>query len=44
LLSFDPGEPESYRKDVPNAEVHLLEAEHFALDAKQMKLRRWCVS
>lgn len=31
-LSFDPGEPERYRKDVPNAEVHVLEAGHFALD------------
>ena len=25
-LSFDPGEPERCRKDVPNAEVHVLEA------------------
>jgi pimeloyl-ACP methyl ester carboxylesterase len=33
-LSFDPGEPERYRKDVPNAEVHVLEAGHFALDTK----------
>ena len=31
-LSFDPSEPESYRRDVPNAEVHMLEAGHFALD------------
>jgi pimeloyl-ACP methyl ester carboxylesterase len=31
-LSFDLGEPERYRKDVPNAEVHVLEAGHFALD------------
>ena len=31
-LSFDLGEPERYRKDVPNAEVHLLDAGHFALD------------
>src|SRR2546430_3723025 len=31
-LSFDPGEPERYRKDVPNAEVHVLDAGHFALD------------
>ncbi len=31
-LSFDPGEPERYRKDVPKAEVHVLEAGHFALD------------
>jgi pimeloyl-ACP methyl ester carboxylesterase len=31
-LSFDPGEPERYRKDVQNAEVHVLDAGHFALD------------
>jgi pimeloyl-ACP methyl ester carboxylesterase len=33
-LSFDPGEPERYRKDVPNAEFHVLDAGHFALDTK----------
>ena len=33
-LSFDPGEPERYRKDVPKAEVHVLNAGHFALDTK----------
>jgi pimeloyl-ACP methyl ester carboxylesterase len=33
-LSFDPGEPERYRKDVPSAEVYVLEAGHFALDTK----------
>jgi pimeloyl-ACP methyl ester carboxylesterase len=33
-LSFDPSEPERYRKDVPNAEVHVLDAGHFALDTK----------
>jgi pimeloyl-ACP methyl ester carboxylesterase len=33
-LSFDSGEPERYRKDVPNADVHVLEAGHFALDTK----------
>jgi pimeloyl-ACP methyl ester carboxylesterase len=32
--SFDPGEPERYRKDVPGAEVHVLDAGHFALDTK----------
>ena len=31
-LSFDLSEPEAYRRDVPNAEVHALEAGHFALD------------
>ena len=33
-LSFDPGEPERYRKDVPDAQVHVLDAGHFALDTK----------
>ena len=33
-LSFEPGEPERYRKDVPKAEVHVLDAGHFALDTK----------
>jgi pimeloyl-ACP methyl ester carboxylesterase len=33
-LSFDLGEPERYRTDVPKAEVHVLEAGHFALDTK----------
>jgi pimeloyl-ACP methyl ester carboxylesterase len=31
-LSFDPGEPERYREDVPNAEVHIVDGGHFALD------------
>ena len=33
-LSFDPGEPERYRKDVLNAQVYVLDAGHFALDTK----------
>jgi pimeloyl-ACP methyl ester carboxylesterase len=33
-LSFDPGEPERYRKEVPTAEVHVLDAGHFALDTQ----------
>jgi pimeloyl-ACP methyl ester carboxylesterase len=34
-LSFDGGEPERYRNDVPNAEVHIFpDAGHFALDTK----------
>jgi pimeloyl-ACP methyl ester carboxylesterase len=33
-LSFDLGEPERYRKDVPHAEIHILDAGHFALDTK----------
>jgi pimeloyl-ACP methyl ester carboxylesterase len=32
-LSFAPSEPEAYRRDVPNADVHVLDAGHFALDA-----------
>src|ERR1044071_5531853 len=31
-LSFDLSEPEAYRRDVPDAEVHVLDAGHFALD------------
>jgi pimeloyl-ACP methyl ester carboxylesterase len=31
-LSFDPGEPKRYRQDVPNAQVHVLDDGHFALD------------
>jgi pimeloyl-ACP methyl ester carboxylesterase len=31
-LSFDLSEPEAYRRDVPKAEVHVLNAGHFALD------------
>jgi pimeloyl-ACP methyl ester carboxylesterase len=31
-LSFDPSEPEAYRRDVPDARIHILEAGHFALD------------
>lgn len=33
-LSFDIGEPERYHKDVPRAEVYVLDAGHFALDTK----------
>ncbi len=33
-LSFDPGEPERYRKDVPSAQVYVLDAGHFAMDTK----------
>ena len=32
-LSFELSEPEAYRRDVPTAEVHVLDAGHFALDA-----------
>lgn len=30
--SFDPSEPESYRKDIPDAQVHIVDGGHFALD------------
>ena len=30
--SFDLSEPDAYRRDVPNAHVHILDAGHFALD------------
>jgi pimeloyl-ACP methyl ester carboxylesterase len=32
--SFDISEPEVYRREVPNAQVHILDAGHFALDTK----------
>lgn len=31
-MSFDAGEPDRYRKDVPDAEVHIVDGGHFALD------------
>src|SRR5271154_3388625 len=37
-LSFDLGEPERYRKDVPNAKVYVLDAGHFALDTKAAEI------
>ncbi|HSY34561.1 MAG TPA: hypothetical protein VK814_02310 [Acidobacteriaceae bacterium] len=33
-LSFDLGEPDRYRADVPTAKVVVLNAGHFALDTK----------
>jgi pimeloyl-ACP methyl ester carboxylesterase len=39
-LSFDPGEPERYRKDVPSADVHVFDAGHFALDTKADEIAR----
>ena len=32
--SFDISEPEAYRRDVPKADIHVLDAGHFALDTK----------
>ena len=37
-LSFDHGEPERYHKDVPKADVHVLDAGHFALDTKAQEI------
>ncbi len=31
-LSFDSGEPERYRQDVPSVEIHIVDGGHFALD------------
>jgi pimeloyl-ACP methyl ester carboxylesterase len=31
-LSFDASEPEAYRRDVPDAQVHIVDGGHFALD------------
>jgi len=31
-VSFDAGEPNRYRQDVPDAEVHVVDGGHFALD------------
>jgi len=42
--SFDIGEPERYREDVPNAGVHLLDAGHFALDTKADEIAALIVS
>ncbi|HVI10907.1 MAG TPA: alpha/beta hydrolase [Candidatus Binatia bacterium] len=39
-LSFDSGEPERYRKDVPSAEVHILDGGHFALDTAADEIAR----
>ena len=38
--SFDISEPEAYREDVPTAEVHVLDAGHFALDTKADEIAR----
>ena len=32
--SFDISEPEAYRRDVPSAEVHVLDGGHFVLDTQ----------
>jgi pimeloyl-ACP methyl ester carboxylesterase len=30
--SFDPSEPEAYKRDLPSAQVHIVDGGHFALD------------
>jgi pimeloyl-ACP methyl ester carboxylesterase len=30
--SFDPSEPEAYRADIPDAQVHIVDGGHFAMD------------
>jgi pimeloyl-ACP methyl ester carboxylesterase len=30
--SFDPSEPASYRRDVPSAQIHIVDGPHFAID------------
>ncbi|CDG84569.1 hydrolase /ayltransferase (Alpha/beta hydrolase superfamily) protein [Janthinobacterium agaricidamnosum NBRC 102515 = DSM 9628] len=32
---------EGYRRDAPTAEVHILEAGHFALDEKSEEMAHW---
>jgi pimeloyl-ACP methyl ester carboxylesterase len=39
-LSFDPSEPESYRRDVPKAEIHSVDGGHFALDTAADEIAR----
>jgi len=40
--SFDPSEPEAYRRDVPHALVHVIEdAGHFALDTAADPIAGW---
>ncbi|WP_447890808.1 alpha/beta fold hydrolase [Pseudomonas hormoni] len=38
--SFEVAEAEAYRRDLPNAEIHVLEAGHFALDEKPDDIAR----
>jgi pimeloyl-ACP methyl ester carboxylesterase len=38
--SFDPSEPEAYRRDVPKAEVHIVDGGHFALDTAADEIAR----
>ena len=39
-VSFDSSEPEAYRRDVPKAEVHIVDGGHFALDTAADEIAR----
>ncbi len=39
--SFDASEPESYRRDVPKAEIHIVDGGHFALDTAADEVANW---
>jgi hypothetical protein len=39
--TFDPSEPESYRRDVPKAEVHIVDGGHFALDTAAEQIAQY---
>ena len=43
-LSFDPGEPERYRKDVPKRRSMCLTRDISRSIPRRMRLRRWYVS
>ena len=38
---FDPSEPESYRRDVPNAQVHIVDGGHFTADEAAQLVRNF---
>ena len=40
--SFEQAEAEAYRRDLPDAEIHLLDAGHFALDEKPDEVAALC--
>jgi pimeloyl-ACP methyl ester carboxylesterase len=36
--SFESSEPEAYRRDVPSAQIHVLDAGYFALDTAAVEI------
>ena len=40
-VSFELSEPEAYRREVPNVQVHVLDAGHFALDTAADRMPSW---